>query len=235
MARLLNSTCPMDDHFAQQRWVMVETQLAARGIQDPRVLDAMARVPRERFVPPLLVHLAYANGPQSIGNGQTISQPYIVALMAQALRLTGTEHVLEVGCGSGYGAAVLAQLCARVVSVERDAVLCSRARALLMSLGVHNVRVVLGDVTLGVADEAPFSGICVTAVGPEIPASLVAQLAPGGRLVMPVGTLHDQQRLWLMTRDGGETLNAEDLGPVRFVPLIGAEAFAEEAPAPTDP
>lgn len=225
---------PMTHAFDVQRRMMVETQLAARGIRDQRVLDAMATVPRERFIAPSLAHLAYDDGPQPIGNGQTISQPWIVAGMAEALRLQGHERVLEIGTGSGYAAAVLSLLCARVVSVERDAMLCNRARATLMTLGFRNIRVIQGDGTLGVDDEAPFDGISVTAVGPAPPPSLLAQLARGGRLVMPIGTPTGGQRLVVITRALDGALDEQDLGEVRFVPLIGAEAFPELPEFPSE-
>ncbi len=195
------------------------------------VLRAMAQVPRERFVPPESRHLAYLDIPLSIGEGQTISQPYIVALMTQALELrpeASGERVLEVGTGSGYQAAVLSLLVPRgsLVTVERVAALAERARALLQELGGYaNVTVELAGPTLGCPGRAPFDAIVVTAAAPRLPPSLVDQLALGGRLVVPVGTL-DQQEL-VQARRTGEGVSLRLLGPCRFVPLLGPEAFPE--------
>lgn len=194
---------------------MVERQLRRRGISDERVLQAMAQVPRERFVRPEDRRRAYRDGALQIGSGQTISQPWIVAAMAQALELGGGERVLEIGCGSGYSAAVLSLLCAEVVTIERHARLADQAAARLRELGYANVEVRAGDGTKGAADLAPFDGISVTATADERPpASLLEQLAPHGVLVCPVrrGPVEHLIRI----RGGTE----ETLAAVRFVPLV---------------
>src|SRR5918996_247505 len=173
--------------FTDARARMVERQLRRRGIGDARVLDAMGAVPRERFVPRRERPRAYRDGALPIGSGQTISQPWIVAAMAQALELTGDERVLEVGCGSGYSAAVLSELCREVVTIERHVALADQAQALLQELGRTNVEVRAGDGTLGAPDRAPFDGISVTATAQgAIPRALLEQIAPGGTLVCPV-------------------------------------------------
>jgi protein-L-isoaspartate(D-aspartate) O-methyltransferase len=197
---------------------MVERQLGARGIHDRRVLEAMAAVPREEFVPPDLRGRAYRDGALQIGEGQTISQPWIVACMAQVLELEGDERVLEVGTGSGYAAAVLSLLCAEVVTIERYASLAQGAGEVLARLGYDNVEVRHGDGTLGAPDRAPFQGISVTAAavgGP--PPALLEQLAPGGSLVCPVES--DRRELLVRYRDGVQ----EAIAAVRFVPLLPGE------------
>ncbi|MBK7078341.1 MAG: protein-L-isoaspartate(D-aspartate) O-methyltransferase [Myxococcales bacterium] len=204
---------------------MVDDDVAARGVSDPRVLTAMRAVPRERFVPPALAELAYADRPLPIGEGQTISQPYVVAWMAEALELAPTDRVLEIGTGSGYAAAVLAQLTPHVWSVERVPALAARARANLAAAGVAAVQVVEGDGTLGLPALAPFDAIVLTAAGPAVPAALCAQLADGGRLVAPVGAQDGPQEL-VRLRRAGARLELEALGAVQFVPLIGAQGFA---------
>ncbi len=206
-----------DSARARQR--MVSQQLRARGIKDERVLEVMATIPRELFVSEGMAFQAYQDSPLPIGEGQTISQPYIVALMTEALKLTGTERVLEIGTGSGYQAAILSRLAARVYTVERIASLARRAREVLEKLGCHNVVVRQGDGTLGWREYAPFDGIIVTAFGPEVPSVLVDQLAPGGRLVMPVGG-EGVQDLVVVTREQSG-VKRSSLGGVRFVPLIG--------------
>lgn len=203
---------------------MVAHDIAARGVSDPRVLDAMGAVARERFVPPELVDLAYADRPLPIGDGQTISQPYVVAWMAEALELAPTDRVLEIGAGSGYGAAVLAQLTPHVWSIERVPALAARARANLGAAGVTTVTVVEGDGTLGLPALAPFDAIVLTAAGPAVPPALSAQLAEGGRLVAPVGAEHGPQELVRVRRTGAR-FELEVLGAVQFVPLIGAQGF----------
>ncbi|GAB6061428.1 protein-L-isoaspartate(D-aspartate) O-methyltransferase [Deferrisoma palaeochoriense] len=203
---------------------MVDTQIRARGIRDPRVLEAMARVPRHEFVPENLRHMAYDDSPLPIGGGQTISQPYMVALMTEALGLRGGEKVLEVGTGSGYQAAILAELGRDVVSIERDPELARQAAERLARLGYDRVRVVVGDGTLGLPEEAPFQAIVVTAGAPKVPPSLEAQLDPqGGVLVIPVGD-RGIQELLRITRKGNRFLR-ENLGGCRFVPLVGEEGW----------
>jgi protein-L-isoaspartate(D-aspartate) O-methyltransferase len=189
-------------------------------IRDERVLAAMANVPRAKFVSDDLRAFAYENRPLPIGHGQTISQPLIVAMMTEALELEGDEKVLELGTGSGYQAAILAELTTRVVTVERIAPLAERAAAVLAELGYDNIQVHLAGDTLGWLEEAPYEGILVTAAAPAVPPGLVEQLAPQGRLVIPVGA-HDVQELLLVTNspDGPTT---KRLGPCRFVPLVGA-------------
>jgi protein-L-isoaspartate(D-aspartate) O-methyltransferase len=211
----------------QQRERMVERQLARRGIRDPAVMRAMRSVPRDRFVPKDLVEFAYDDTPLPIDANQTISQPYIVALMADALELEPDDRVLEIGTGSGYAAAILAQIAAEVFTIERHESLCASARARLAELGFRNVHVRCGDGTKGWPDEAPFDAIAVTAGGPSVPNSLRRQLAVGGRLVIPVGE-SGVQRLKRIWRSGEEEFEEEDFGPVRFVPLIGEEGWANE-------
>jgi len=201
---------------------MVDSQLRSRGIRDPRVLKAMETVPRHLFVDEGLRDQAYSDGPLPIGENQTISQPYIVALMTEALELTGRDKVLEIGTGSGYQAAVLAEIAERVLSIERIAFLATRARKLIESLNYFNVAIRVGDGTLGWQDEAPFDAILVAAGSPEIPKTLIEQLAVGGRLVIPVGDRNSQQ-LIRITRQSEDVkdLKKEDLGGCRFVNLIG--------------
>jgi len=205
---------------------MVERQLRARGIGDERVLAAMGSVPREEFVPETLRNRAYADSALPIGEEQTISQPWIVAAICQALQLRGSELVLEVGTGSGYSAAVLSQLAAHVVSVERHEALSSAAARLLASLGIHNVELVVGDGSLGVPGRAPFDAIAVHATAPAPPPALLDQLAEGGRLVIPIAS-GDADLLTVLRRQG-EEIFSEVIGPCRFVPLIGEEGFAPE-------
>ena len=209
--------------YADLRERMVERQLRRRGIEDGRVLAAMAAVPREAFVPAAMRHRAYADSALAIGAGQTISQPWIVAAICQALELTGRERVLEIGTGSGYSAAVLALLAAEVVSVERHQSLADAARERLGRLGVPNVEVILGDGSRGLPDRAPFEAIAVHAAAPAPPPALLAELAEGGRLVVPIAT-REVEMLTLLRRRGSE-LEAEEIGPCRFVPLIGEEGY----------
>jgi protein-L-isoaspartate(D-aspartate) O-methyltransferase len=204
---------------------MVERQLRRRGIEDERVLAAMGEVPREAFLPGELRDRAYADSALPIGEEQTISQPWIVAAICQALELDGSELVLEVGTGSGYSAAVLARLAAHVVSIERHGALGRAAAAVLESLGVRNVELLVGDGSLGVSARAPFDAIAVHATAPAPPAALIDQLAEGGRLVVPVAT-GDGEMLTVLRRTEGRT-ETTDLGPCRFVPLIGKEGFGE--------
>ena len=207
---------------------MIVEQLAARGVRDERVLDAMRQVAREAFVPAELREAAYADRPLPLGEGQTISQPYIVGAMTEALGLEGGENVLEIGTGSGYAAAVLSHIARAVHSVERIPALARRARETLRRLGYDRVAVIEGDGTLGWLPAAPYDAIVATAGGPAIPPSLRAQLKPGGRLVMPVEDATSGQALVRLVRgdDGKDRL--ESIQPVRFVPLIGAEGWPDE-------
>jgi protein-L-isoaspartate(D-aspartate) O-methyltransferase len=213
--------------FSTARRRMVESQIAARGVTDAEVLRAMGRVPRQRFVDDALRDRAYGDNALPIGHGQTISQPYMVALMTEALRLSGGEKVLEIGTGSGYQTAILAEIADRVFSIERVAPLYRRARELLDQLGYHRVVLRHGDGTLGWRDQAPFDAIIVTAGAPHVPAELRGQLAEGGRLVIPVGDRSLQSLLRITRREEGDL--REDLGGCIFVNLIGRDAWAESA------
>jgi protein-L-isoaspartate(D-aspartate) O-methyltransferase len=212
----------MIDRYIKQRMKMVDTQIRARGIRNPRVLKALEKVPRHLFVNEALRDQAYNDNPLPIDGGQTISQPYIVALMTEALELTGSEKVLEIGTGSGYQAAVLAELVDHVFSIDRIASLAGNARRLLESLNYYNIAIRVGDGTLGWKDEGPFDAIMVTAGAPDIPKTLVEQIAVGGRLVGPVGGRHSQLLIKL-TRlsESVNDVKKEDLGGCRFVDLIG--------------
>ena len=211
--------------FAERRASMVERQLRRRGISDERVLAAMGTVPREEFVSERFRSRAYADAAQPIGEGQTISQPWIVAAICQALELTGTERVLEVGTGSGYSAAVLAELGRDVVSVERHPSLAAGARLNLDSLGIRKVDVRVGDGSLGIPELAPFEAIAVHAAAPAPPPSLLRQLAQGGRLVIPIA-VGPADMLTVFRRRGDAYVSAE-IGPCRFVPLVGEEGFED--------
>jgi len=195
-------------------------------IRDKRVLAAMARVPREHFVPPQTQHLAYEDRPLPIGLDQTISQPFIIALMTEALELTGNEKVLEVGTGSGYQAAILAELARLVITTERLPALAETARAVLDSLGYTNIVVHLAEDTLGWQAEAPYDAIIVTAGAPRVSVDLLAQLAIGGRLVIPIGSRYVQE-LYKITKHKKKN-TGQNLGGCRFVPLIGKDAWEEE-------
>jgi len=209
----------------QSRLRMVENQLASRDIVDERVLDAMRRVPRQLFVPGEYRQQAYLDGPLPIGRGQTISQPYIVALMSQLLKLKGDENVLEVGTGSGYQAAVLGILASEVHTIERHPQLAQQAEKVLKEIGINNVRVHTGDGSLGLAKHAPFDGILVTAAAPRVPQKLLDQLVDEGRLVIPVGERYGQYlELW---RRMENEFTFENITPVAFVPLIGKEGWGE--------
>ncbi len=202
---------------------MVEDQLRVRGIRDERILAAMAKVPRERFIASADVANAYGDYPLPIGAGQTISQPYIVAAMVEALDPQPEDRVLEVGTGTGYEAAILGELVAEVWTIERHLELAEKARQVLAELGYTNVHVVQGDGSVGLPEHAPFDKMLVAAAAPSIPDALVAQLAEGGRLVIPVGTRFEQQ-VQLVRKLGGEiTVTAHD--PCRFVPLVGAQGW----------
>jgi protein-L-isoaspartate(D-aspartate) O-methyltransferase len=211
------------DEYQSLRTHMVETQIRRRGVTDPRVLQAMGRVPRHLFVSTYLREQAYNDYPLPIGEDQTISQPYIVALMTEALELTGSEKVLELGTGSGYQAAILGELAREVFTIERLASLADQARRVLKSLGYENVHVLTGDGTLGWPPEAPFDAILVTAGAPQVPQPLVEQLALGGRLVIPVGDQYSQTLTRVRrTQDG---LQHDYLGGCRFVRLIGKHGW----------
>jgi protein-L-isoaspartate(D-aspartate) O-methyltransferase len=202
---------------------MVERQLRSRDIADERVLAAMERVPRELFLSPEERRRAYDDAALPIGAGQTISQPYMVARICEALMLTGTERVLDVGTGSGYQAAVLAELAPEVVTIERVPELAESARAALAEAGYENVEVRVGDGTLGVPDRAPFGAIAVAAAAPEIPQTLYEQLEPGGRMAVPVGGRRSQElQLVVKSPEGAAVVRSV---PCRFVPLVGAEGF----------
>ncbi len=209
--------------FALVRERMVMEQVEQRGVQDPRVLRAMRKVPRHRFVDEALVGLAYGDYPLPIGESQTISQPYMVALMTEALGLVGHERVLEIGTGSGYQTAILGELCGKVFTVERIKTLADRAIRVLDSLGYYNILVRVADGSLGWREEAPFDAILVTAASPEVPQALVEQLGPKGRLVIPVGDAHGQS-LRKGTR-GDEGMRWQDLGGCVFVKLIGQQGW----------
>lgn len=204
---------------------MVEQHLASRGITDARLLDAFLAVPREEFVPPALRESAYDDVPLPIASGQTISQPYVVALTLNALALTGSERVLEIGTGSGYAAAVLSRLAKEVYTVERLAPLAEEAKYRLTKLRYQNVHVHRGDGTLGLPEHAPYEAIAVAAGGPDVPPALLAQLTIGGRLVMPVGRDEANQMLIRVTRVDEKHHQTVELGAVRFVPLIGEQGW----------
>jgi protein-L-isoaspartate(D-aspartate) O-methyltransferase len=210
--------------FAALRTRMVERQLRRRGIGDERVLTAMAEAPREAFVPPKLRHRAYADSALPIAERQTISQPWIVAAICQALELRGGERVLEIGTGSGYSACVLSLLAAQVVSVERHSALALGARETLASLAITNVELIVGDGSRGVPERAPFEAIAVHAAAPAAPPALIDQLAEGGRLVVPI-TTDDETDLLTVLRRHGAQVESETIAPCRFVPLVGEEGF----------
>lgn len=215
-----------DADFTKQRKAMVRDQIVARGIRDPLLLDALSEVPRHRFVPAEYMDMAYADGPLPIGQGQTISQPYIVALMTELLELTGEEVVLEVGTGSGYQAAILAKLARIVHTIERHGELAERAERILQAIGVTNIQVHVGDGSLGLPKYAPFQAIIVTAAAPGVPQPLFDQLAPGGRLVIPVGASGMQDlQCWKRV---GDDFNSKSVLPVAFVPLRGEHGWKEE-------
>lgn len=217
------------NHYAAREH-MVERQIASRGVRDARVLAAMRAVPRERFVEPGTEAHAYEDRPLPIGQGQTISQPYIVARMAEAARIDATDRVLEIGAGSGYAAAVLACLAQQVDTVERHASLAERARQTLAANGFGNVHVHVGDGTGGWPSQAPYDAIIVAAGAPHVADVLVQQLAIGGRLVIPVAEARSEQTLTLLTRTGKQSFSEENLGSVRFVPLIGALGWGDSDP-----
>ncbi len=218
-----------DNNFTSAREWMVESQIKRRGVSDPRVLKAMRTVQRHRFVPRHLWDQAYNDYPLPIGENQTISQPYIVAMMTEALELVGTEKVLEIGAGSGYQAAVLAELAKEVYSIERIPSLAHSAEAVLKNLGYTNVHVIVADGTLGWPPESPYDAIIVTAGAPQVPQPLIEQLALGGRLVIPVGDRYSQNLTRIRRTPEGD-LKTEYLGGCRFVKLIGAHGCKAEEP-----
>jgi protein-L-isoaspartate(D-aspartate) O-methyltransferase len=212
--------------FKKERLAMVEGQLRRRGISDQRVLEAMAKIPRDAFVSPEYQASAYEDRPLPIGEGQTISQPYMVAVMTQSLGLKGEERVLEIGTGSGYQTALLAELAKAIFTIERIQALIHRAEESLQRLGYKNIFFLRGDGTEGWPEKAPFDGIMVTAGAPEIPQTLTSQLTDGGRLVIPVGPRYSQT-LCQVTRKGNQFTEEEVTGCV-FVPLVGAYGWKEE-------
>ena len=212
-------------NFKKVRERMVETQIAARGVHDERVLEAMRKVPRHLFLDEALRDQAYSDHPLPIAENQTISQPYIVALMTESLELKGTEKVLEIGTGSGYQSAILAELADRVFSIERYPELAYRANSILQKLGYGNIIVRVGDGSLGWPDDAPFDGIIVTAGTPQIPQPLIDQLKMGGRLVVPVGDRLGQDLM--LVKRVAEGIKKTNLGGVRFVNLVGKWGWKE--------
>ena len=217
-----------DINFATLRAGMVDSHVAARGVRSPLVLDAMRMVPREAFLPESMHEFAYEDSPLPIAEGQTISQPYIVALMTEALSLTGGEKVLEIGTGSGYAAAVLSRIARDVYTVERIGPLAEKAAAALNALGYANVHVLHGDGTLGWPEHAPYDAIVVAAGGPEVPESLKAQLKIGGRLVIPVGIDRRIQELLRVIRVSQHEYSTQEIADVRFVPLVGEEGWTPD-------
>ena len=211
--------------FATARNRMVESQLISRGIKDVRVLETMRKVPRHRFVEEALVSQAYNDHPLPIGEKQTISQPYMVAMMTEALDLQGNEKVLEIGSGSGYQTAILAELADKIYSIERIRSLSIKARRILDELGYFNVVLTVSDGTVGLREEAPFDAIIVTAGSPDVPQPLVDQLAMDGRLVVPVGDRYTQSLMKIVR--GKEGITKTDLGGCRFVNLLGRHGWKE--------
>jgi protein-L-isoaspartate(D-aspartate) O-methyltransferase len=208
-----------EEYYEQLRKKMMEHQIAARGVSDRRVLEAMLRIPRHLFIPESMQGRAYDDSPLPIGDGQTISQPYMVAWMTELLEVEEDDRILEVGTGSGYQAAILCELGKEIYSIEKYSSLAQRAEEKLRSLGCDNITIRVGDGTLGWPEEAPFDGIMVTAGAPSIPEPLVEQLAEGGRLVIPVGP-SGMQMLTLIRREGKEYRTMEE-GTCVFVPLVG--------------
>jgi protein-L-isoaspartate(D-aspartate) O-methyltransferase len=213
--------------FASEREAMVERQLRRRGIAEPHILDAFLQVPREAFVADDFAHLAYGDHPLPIEAGQTISQPYIVALMIQAAGIRPGQRVLEIGSGSGYAAAVISRIAEHVIGVERQHELVEVARERLGRLGYVNVEIVEADGTTGWPAAAPYDAILAAASGSHVPQALLDQLAPGGSIVMPLGDAASVQRLVRVAKSGDGRLQQSDLGAVRFVPLIGEEAWSD--------
>ncbi|RIJ23306.1 protein-L-isoaspartate(D-aspartate) O-methyltransferase [Henriciella barbarensis] len=212
--------------FASERQRMVRRQIKARGIRDKALLRAMKEVPRELFVPENLREFSYDDAPLPIGEAQTISQPYMAALMIRAAGLTATSRVLEIGAGSGYCVAIMSRLAAKVFAIERNEALARELPRRLAELNCENIEIRSGDGSAGWVEKAPFDAIIVSAVAPRIAQPLLSQLAQGGRLIVPVAGRHDEQRLLQITRSGEDDFSEEDLGRVQFVPLVGEEAFA---------
>jgi protein-L-isoaspartate(D-aspartate) O-methyltransferase len=221
----LDDTAAREREFTHQRALMVERHVAARGIKDERILQAMREVPRHMFVPTVVASKAYGAGALPIGAKQTISQPYIVARMIELLELTGREKVLEIGTGTGYQAVVLSKLCAKVFSIERINELALRAAQLIRDLKINNASVKVFDGTYGWSDQAPFDGIIVAAAAPQVPEPLVQQLARSGKMIIPIGS-GNQQRLARITRVG-TAVQIEDCGSAEFVPLVGRFGWKE--------
>ena len=214
--------------LAKNKEKMVESHLRRRGIRDKAVLEAMAEVPREKFIPDNMVHLAYNDSPLPIGEGQTISQPYIVALMIQAMELSAEDRVLDIGTGSGYAAAIISRIVKTVYSVERYRTLAETAKERFHRLGYENVQVLYGDGTQGWPEHAPYDAAVVAAGSPDIPQPLVDQLVIGGRLVIPVGSTRQFQELLRVRRVEESEVKEERLTSVRFVPLVGEAGWKEE-------
>lgn len=220
------SGCPLDTNRLDERRAMVKDQLEKRGIRDLQVLQAMRDIPRHFFVPTQFQNKAYEDGPQSIGSGQTISQPFIVASMIELIKPQTTFRVLEVGVGSGYSAAVLSRLVTQVYGVERDSTLLAQVKAKFKETGLSNIQVKLGDGTLGWKEVSPFDAILVTAGSPRVPMSLLAQLKVGGVMVIPVGS-RENQNLVRVVKRSTDNYQEKILYPVRFVPLIGKEGWPD--------
>jgi protein-L-isoaspartate(D-aspartate) O-methyltransferase len=218
--------------FASEREAMIERTIRRRGLADPRLLDAFRAVPREEFIGGDYAEFAYADGPLPIESGQTISQPYIVALTIDAAEIGAEDKVLEIGAGSGYAAAVIGQIARDVIAIERHHELVGLAQARMRRLGYTNVRILEGDGTRGYPAEAPFDAIVAAASGSHVPTVLVDQLKPGGRIVMPLGDPHSVQSLVKLTKHADGRLEREDLCSVRFVPLIGEHGFSDRGEAP---
>jgi protein-L-isoaspartate(D-aspartate) O-methyltransferase len=213
--------------FASEREAMIERTIRRRGLADPALLAAFRAVPREEFISADFAAHAYADGPLPIESGQTISQPYIVALTIDAAEIGANDKVLEIGAGSGYAAAVTGQIAREVIAIERHHELVKRAQERMRRLGYDNVRIIEGDGTLGCPAEAPFDAIVAAASGSHVPPVLIEQLKPGGRIVMPIGDPHAAQSLVKVTRNEDGSTRQEDLGAVRFVPLIGEHGFPD--------
>lgn len=213
--------------FAADRDAMVERQIASRGIREPAILEAFRTVPREAFLSPEYAELAYGDHPLPIEAGQTISQPYIVALMIRAAEIHGGDRVLEIGAGSGYAAAVMSRIAGKVIAVERQPELVKVARERMLRLAYDNVRIVEGDGSRGYQADAPYDAILGAASGSHVPEPLIDQLAAGGRIVMPIGNPGGLQKLVKVTKGPAGKVITEDLGAVRFVPLIGEEGWSD--------